>query len=85
MLDIEFCIDTRSTKAICCCQPKYGVHEANIMSKQISDLEHNKWIRDCTGPWGALLLLAAKPHQNLVPTLISLFGDFVSVTELLIL
>ena len=34
------------------------------MSKQISDLEHNNWIRDCTGPWGALLLLAAKPHQE---------------------
>ena len=64
ILDFEFCIGTRNSKAICCRQPKYGVHEAKIMSKQISDLEHNKWIRDCTGPWGALLLLAAKAHQK---------------------
>ena len=34
------------------------------MLKQISDLEDNKWIRDCIGPWGTLLLLAAKPHQE---------------------
>ena len=64
MLDFEFCINTGNAKAICCHQPKYGVHEEKIMSKQISDLEHNNWIRDCTRPWGALILLAAKPHQE---------------------
>ena len=64
MLDFEFCIDTGDAKPTCCRQPKYGVHEGKIMSKQISDLENNNWIRDCTGPWGALLLLAAKPHQE---------------------
>ena len=64
MLDFEFCINTGNAKAICCHQPKYGVHEEKIMSKQISDLEHNNWIRDYTRPWGALILLAAKPHQE---------------------
>ena len=34
------------------------------MSKQISDLEYNKWIRDFIGPWDTLLLLVAKPHQE---------------------
>ena len=64
MLDFEFYIDPGNAKATCCRQPKYGVHEGNIMSKQISDLEHNNWIKDCTGPRGALILLTAKPHQE---------------------
>ena len=34
------------------------------MSKQISDLENNNWIRDRAKLWGALLLLAAKLHQE---------------------
>ena len=33
MLDFEFCINNGNAKAICCHQPKYGVHEAKIMSK----------------------------------------------------
>ena len=64
MLDFKFCIDTRNAKAICCLQPKDGVREPKIMSKQISDLEHDKWSSDCTGPWGVLLLLVAKLHQE---------------------
>ena len=48
MLDSEFCIDNGKAKATCCHQPKYGVHEVKIMSKQSSNLEHNNWIRDCT-------------------------------------
>ena len=34
------------------------------MTKIIADLETNKLIRDCEGPWGSLLLLVAKPHQE---------------------
>ena len=34
------------------------------MTKLIADLEVNNLIRDCEGPWGSLLLLAAKPHQE---------------------
>ena len=64
MLDFEFCIDTGNTKSICCRQPKYSVHEAEMMSKQISELANNNQIRDCAGPWGVLLLLLAKPHQK---------------------
>ena len=64
MLDFDFYIDTGIVKETYCRQPKYGVHETKIMFKQISDLDHNNWIRDCTGPWGDLILLAAKPHQE---------------------
>ena len=64
ILAFEFFIDTRNAKETCCRQSKYSVHEAKIMSKQISDLENNKCIRYCTGLWGALILLAAKPHQE---------------------
>ena len=64
ILDFEFCIDTGVTKAISCRQPNYGVHEAKIMSRHISQLENNNCIRDCAGPLDALLLLTAKPHQE---------------------
>ena len=64
MLDFEFYIDTGNAKAVCSHQPTYSVHETKIITYYITKLENNKWIRDCTGPWGALLLLAAKPHQE---------------------
>ena len=34
------------------------------MTAQISQLENNGWIRDCVGPWGDLLLLVDKPHEE---------------------
>ena len=64
MLGFEFCIDTRDTKAVCYRQPTYGVHEANIMSDHISQIETNSWIRDCAEPWGILFLLATKTKQE---------------------
>ena len=85
ILDFEFCIDNGNSKAICYRQPKYGVHEATIMSKKISDLEHNKWIRDCSGPWVFYYSCQLNRIRNLVPTLISLFEAYVLVTELLML
>ena len=48
-----------------------------IMMEYITQLENNNWIRDCTGPWGALLLLATKPHQGVVFTLINIFSSIV--------
>ena len=32
--------------------------------QQIQQLLKNKWIRKCGGPWGSLIVLAAKPHQE---------------------
>ena len=64
MLDFEFCIDMGNSPPDCYRQPVYGFHESKIMRKIIADLEANKLIRDCEGPWGSLLLLLAKPHQE---------------------
>ena len=64
MLNFEFFIDTGDAKDVCCRQPTYGVREAKNMIKHITQLEDNNWIRDCTRPWGALLLLFSKPRQE---------------------
>jgi hypothetical protein len=31
---------------------------------QIDSLLHNDWIDECGGPWGSLIVLAPKPHQE---------------------
>ena len=41
---------------------------------------NNKWIRDCTGPWDALLLLATKPHQESCVHIDNYFDDYMLVT-----
>ena len=64
MLDVEFCIDTGNSPPVCCRQQSYDFYNSKIMIKLIADLEENKLIRDYEGPWGALLLLAATPHQQ---------------------
>ena len=56
MLDFEIYIDIGDAKAVFCHQPTYGVHEAKIMSRHISQLENNNWIRDCARPWDMVLL-----------------------------
>ena len=57
-------IDIGDTKAIFCRQSNNGVREAKFISRHISQLENNNWIREYARPWGVLLLLAAKPHQE---------------------
>ena len=64
MFDFEFCIITGGSKPICCWQPSCGIHERNIMDEHIQILETNGWICDCEGPWGSLILLVPKPHQE---------------------
>ena len=64
VLDFEFCIDTGDSDPVCCRQPSYGYHERKIMNQHISALEDSGLIVDCEGPWGSLLVLAPKPHQE---------------------
>ena len=71
MFDFEFCIDTGNSSLVCCRQPVYDFHENKIMKKLITDLEANNLIRDCEGPWGSLLLLAATPHQESCTNILS--------------
>ena len=59
-----FHIDTGNATPVCCKKPAYGYFESEIILKQIQDLLINTWIRRCGGPWGSLLVLAPKPHQE---------------------
>ena len=62
--DFEFCIDTGDSKPVCYHQSSYDIHERKIMDKHIQIFEANNWICDCEDPWGSLILLAPKPHQE---------------------
>ena len=64
ILDYEFAIDTSTSKPVCCKKPAYGPHESTIIMKQVQQLLANGWIKRCQGPWGSLIVLAAKPHQE---------------------
>ena len=57
-------IDTGHVAPICCKVPRYGPHEARIINKLVNALERNGLIEDNEGPWGALVVLAAKANQE---------------------
>jgi hypothetical protein len=62
-----FSIDTGDSLTVCCRQPKYGPHESKIMRKLCGALDHNGLIEDDNGPYGAQIVLAAKPGQDGAP------------------
>jgi len=64
ILGYEFAIDTGASKPICVKRPNYGPYESAIIMQQILSLEKNDWIEEEFGPWGARIVLAAKPHQE---------------------
>ena len=64
IIGFEFSIDTGTAKPVCCRKPTYGFYENDIIMKQIAELLKNGWIRLCQGPWGSIIVLAAKPHQE---------------------
>ena len=66
IIGYEFAIDTGTHTPVCCRKPSYGFHEAKVIQTQIKTLLGNKWIRKCGGPWGSLIVLTAKPHQEYV-------------------
>ena len=59
----EFELDTGNRKPICVPLPRYGQNEREIMRKLLSKLEDDGIIEDDHGPWGSMIVLAAKPHQ----------------------
>jgi hypothetical protein len=59
-----FNIDTGAHKPVCCKPPQYGPHESVVMRKLLDALEVQKVIEDDTGPYGAMIVLAAKPNQG---------------------
>ena len=64
ILGYEFGIDTGGAKPVCCRKPSYGPYESKVIMEQVSQLISNKWIRKCGGPWGSMIVLAQKPHQE---------------------
>jgi hypothetical protein len=60
-----FQIDTGTSKPVDCGAPRYGPNESVVMNKLIENLEHNGLVEDDNGPWGAMVVLAAKPNQGL--------------------
>ena len=66
ILGYEFSLDTGASQPICAKQTQYGPHESKIIMGQIQDLLENDWIEECDGPWGSIIVLAPKPHQEQV-------------------
>ena len=64
MFDFEFYLDIGKSPRVYCSQPMYGIHKRKIMNTRMKLLKDNDCICDCAGPWGSLLLLAAKPYQE---------------------
>ena len=64
ILHFEFAIDTGGSPPVCCKKPHYGPHESKIIMAHVNVLLGNGWIRECYGPWGSSIVLAAKPHQE---------------------
>ena len=62
-----FQVDTGASMPSCCKPPQYRPQETKVMNKLIGKLADNDGIDDDNGPWGALVLLSAKPHQDAVP------------------
>ena len=59
-----FQVDTGNSKPVCFKPPRYGAHKAKFIQGLVKKLEDNGVIEDDFGSWGALVVLAAKPHQE---------------------
>ena len=57
-------IDVGDHKPVCCKVPRHGPHESRVMDKLLAELESKGVIEDDCGPWGAMIVLAAKPNQD---------------------
>jgi hypothetical protein len=57
-------IDTGNAQPVCCRSSRYGPHEARVITKLTCGLEENGLIGDARSPWGAQVVLAAKPNQD---------------------
>ena len=57
-------IDTGNAQPVCCKLPRYGPHEARVITQLTRGLEENGLIEDARSPWGAQVVLAAKPNQG---------------------
>ena len=62
-----FHVDTGAAKPVCCKVPRYDKYESEIIRRLCHCLQQNGMIEPDDGPWGDLVVLAQKPHQQKVP------------------
>ena len=60
----KFHVDTGNITPVCVKPPRYGPHESRVITDLVEKLEKNGIIEDDDGPWGAPIVLAAKPNQE---------------------
>jgi hypothetical protein len=60
----QFHIDTGNSVPVCCKTPRYGPHEARVINELVQGLQANGVVEDDDGPWGSMVVLAAKPNQG---------------------
>ena len=44
-----------------------GPHESEVMRKLVESMDENGVVEEDDGPWVALVVISAKPHQENVP------------------
>ena len=64
ILGFQFVVDTGAAEPVCCRLPRYGMHESAVIKKLCNGLKHNGIVEEDRGPWGAMVVLAAKPGQE---------------------
>ena len=64
---LTFHIETGSHSPIFCKPGRYGPHKYEVMQNMVERLDENGVVEEDDGPWGALLVIAAKPNQEDVP------------------
>ena len=58
-----FQIDTVNQSPICKKTPRYGPCESEGMRNLVGRMDENGVVEEDDVPWGALVVIAAKPHQ----------------------
>ena len=64
MRGFEYSIDIGDNEPVCCKPPRYGPHETRVINTLTTALTNKNLIEDDYGPYGALIVLASKPHQE---------------------
>eukprot|EP00957_Ditylum_brightwellii_P207792 15354552-Ditylum_brightwellii.AAC.2 len=59
-----FTIDTSKSPPVCCRAPRYGWKKSGVIQKLVLKLEKNRFVENNHSSWWALIMLAAKPHQE---------------------
>ena len=62
-----FQIDTGSHSPICCKPGRCGPNKSEVVQNLMERMNENGVVEQDDRPWGALVVIAAKPHQEDLP------------------